>query len=64
MNWSFTAKYTILSHAVAKIAYLAAFAQRDITKFEKTAKIPDDVSETLFKVPDKVCTTFGASGNS
>ena len=27
-------------------------------------KIPDVVSETLFKVLDKVCTTFGASENS
>ena len=27
-------------------------------------KIPDDVSETLFKVLDKVCTTFGTRKNS
>ena len=27
-------------------------------------KIPDDVSETLCKVLDKVCTTFGARENS
>ena len=61
----FTAKCTKLSHAVVKIAYFAAFAQRGYNKLvcNKLAmlKIPDDVSEPLFNVLDKVYTSFGAS---